>query len=174
MLTQTESNLLKIAAPGLIEQTWNEAEILGGAAWLWMHSTSHRDFPLHALSVLLLPAIKKRQFVFASESGQPVFYMSWAHFNLEAEKRYLAHSPLLMPEQDWNSGDRMWILDWVAPFGHTKTFSRILRQQLFAHRWARTLYHRGDERGLRIKTFMGAAVLPEEARHWFISNPPIN
>lgn len=36
-----------IVAPGLIEQTWNEAEVLGSAAWLWMHSAAHRDFPLH-------------------------------------------------------------------------------------------------------------------------------
>lgn len=174
MSITADSNLLKIVAPGLIEQTWNEAEILGGVAWLWMHSNSHRDFPLHALPVLLLPAIKKRQFVFATESDQPVFYMSWAHFSLDAEKRYLAHSPLLMPDFDWNCGDRMWILDWVAPFGHSKKLSHILRHQLFANRWARTLYHRGDERGLRIKTFHGSAVVSEEIEEWFSTHPVVD
>ncbi len=160
---------LSIVAPGLLEQTWNEAELMGGAVWLWMHSAEHRDYPLHTLPVLLLPAIKNRQFIFASEAGKPVFYLSWANLSLEAEQRYLSNSPLLMPEADWNSGDRMWILDWVAPFGHTQFMTRQLRQHLFAERWMRALYHRGNERGLKIKTFQGAAAV--SARQWFAAHP---
>lgn len=162
---------LSIIAPGLIEQTWNEAEVLGSVAWLWMHSASHRNFSLHTLPVLLLPAIKNRQFVLASESGRPVFYMSWANLSIEAEKRYLANSPLLMPEADWNSGNRMWVLDWVAPFGHTATASGLLRRQLCANRFGRMLYHRGNERGIQVRTFQGMAVLPEEAKEWFKNHP---
>lgn len=163
-----------IVAPGLIEQTWNEAEVLGSAAWLWMHSAAHRDFPLHTLPTLLLPAIKHRQFVLASQAGKPVFYLSWANFSLQAEQRYLGNNPLLMPEADWNCGDRLWLLDWIAPFGHTKTMSRMIRQQLFANRCMRALYHRGNERGLRIKTFQGAAVPPAQAREWFKAHPVVH
>ncbi|MDP2065517.1 MAG: toxin-activating lysine-acyltransferase [Burkholderiaceae bacterium] len=162
---------LSIVAPGLIEQPWSEAEVLGSVVWLWMHSASHRDFPLHTLPVLLLPAIKRRQFVLASEAGQPVFYLSWASFHPEAEQRYLANSPLLMPEHDWNCGDRLWLLDWVAPFGHTRAMSRIVTRQLFANRWWRALDHRGDARGLSIRTFQGTAVLRDEAREWFAAHP---
>ncbi|EFH8192403.1 toxin-activating lysine-acyltransferase, partial [Escherichia coli] len=32
----------------------NEAEVLGAAVWLWMHSPLHRDAPLHTLPDLLL------------------------------------------------------------------------------------------------------------------------
>ncbi|OIO12607.1 MAG: toxin-activating lysine-acyltransferase [Gallionellaceae bacterium CG1_02_60_325] len=162
---------LSIIAPGLIEQSWNEAEVLGSAAWLWMHSAQHRDFPLHTLPVLLLPAIKNRQFVVASEAGRPVFYLSWANLDIEAEQRYLANNPLLMAEADWNSGDRMWILDWVAPFGHTRAMSRLVRSQLFANRRWRYLHHRGEQRGLKIRTLCGQAVLPEEAKDWFKTHP---
>lgn len=162
---------LDIVAPGLIEQTWSEAEVLGSVVWLWMHSPSHRDMPLHALSALLLPAIKHRQFILAAQAGRAVFYLSWASLSLEAEQRYLQQHPTLMPDVDWNSGERMWILDWVAPFGHTSVAYSLLRRQLFANRLARMLYHRGDERGMKIKTFQGMAVLPEEARMWFEAHP---
>lgn len=162
---------LVITAPGLIQQTWDEAQALGGATWLWMHSKSHRDFPLHTLSTLLLPAIKNRQFILASEAGRPVFYASWANLDIQAERRYLVNSPLLMPEADWNSGERLWILDWVAPFGHSRAIGKTLRQGLFANRWGRFLDHRGDERGFRIKTFVGNAVMREEARAWFTAHP---
>ena len=162
---------LSIIAPGLIDQTWNEAEVLGSVVWLWMHSASHRNFPLHTLPALLLPAIKNRQFILASESGRAVFYLSWANLTIDAEKRYLANSPLLMPEADWNCGDRMWVLDWVAPFGHTAAVNRLVRRQLFANRFGRMLYHRGNERGIEVRTFQGVAVLKEEAKEWFKSHP---
>src|SRR5699024_443562 len=97
----------------------NEAEVLGAAVWLWMHSPLHRDAPLHTLPDLLLPVIKHRQYVITTEQGRPVFFMSWAWLSQEAEARYLTQPAILMPQSDWNSGDRMWVCDWVAPFGHT-------------------------------------------------------
>ncbi|EHO1855377.1 toxin-activating lysine-acyltransferase, partial [Escherichia coli] len=97
----------------------NEAEVLGAAVWLWMHSPLHRDAPLHTLPDLLLPVIKHRQYVITTEQGRPVFFMSWAWLSQEAEARYLTQPAILMPQSDWNSGDRMWVCDWVAPSGHT-------------------------------------------------------
>lgn len=129
-----------------------------------MHSPSHRNFPVHTLPVLLLPAIKNRQFIMMSEAGRPVFYISWGNFSEEAKQRYLTHSPLLIPETDWNSGDRMWLLDWVAPFGHTAVISHLLKIQIFTNRCARGLYHRGNARGLGVRTFKDMAVLREEAK----------
>jgi len=170
-LNTSDLTKLDIIAPGLIEQTWSEAEVLGSSVWLWMHSSSHRDMPLHTLSALLLPAIKHRQFILAAQGGRAVFYLSWANLSADAEQRYLQQHPIQMPLEDWNSGERMWMLDWVAPFGHTAEVNRLLRRQLFANRLGRMLYHRGDERGMKIKTFQGMAVLPEEARMWFESHP---
>ena len=95
---------LDIIAPGLIDEPWNEAAVLGSATWLWMHSKAHRDAPLHSLPTLLLPALKHRQFVLGSEHGKPVFYLSWLNFDEAAERRYLQQSPLALTEADWNCG----------------------------------------------------------------------
>lgn len=162
---------VEIIAPGLIQQSFTEAAVFGAAAWLWMHSSSHRGMPLQNLNNLLLPAIRHHQFLLASVDGRAVFYMSWANFSAEAEQRYVLQPPSLMHQDDWCSGDRMWMLDWVAPFGHTQAMSQLIRQQLFAHRCARTLYHRGNQRGLRIKNFYGQAVTREEAHVWFEAHP---
>jgi cytolysin-activating lysine-acyltransferase len=154
------------------EFKFNEAEVLGSAVWLWMHSDMHREVPLHMLSALLLPAIKNRQFVLASENAKPVFYLSWANLSKEAEMRYLNNPPECMPTEDWASGERTWFLDWVAPFSHSQRLRSLLARQLFPGWCARSLYHRGDETGLRVVTFHGAAVSPEKARVWFENNPP--
>jgi len=156
---------LDVIAPGLLGEPCDEAQALGAAVWLWMHSVSHRNAPLHALSALLLPAIKHRQFVLASEQGKPVFFLTWAMLSPEAERRYLANAPITMPEADWTSGERMWILDWIAPFGHTR-MARHLVARLFPTRQARALYHRGNTRGLRVLNFRGIGVNAEQARAW--------
>lgn len=161
---------LDIIAPRLLRASCNEAEALGSAVWLWMHSASHRDAPLKVLPAVLLPAIKRRQFVLAVEAGKPVFYLSWASLGEEAEARYLSNPPERMPEADWASGDRLWLLDWVAPFGHTRAMRHVIAR-LFADRCLRSLYHRGDERGLRVMEFKGIAVMKEEARAWFFDHP---
>ncbi|AUM71324.1 toxin-activating lysine-acyltransferase [Pseudomonas fluorescens] len=162
---------LDIIAPGLIDEPWNEAAVFGSATWLWMHSKAHRDAPLHTLPTLLLPALKHRQFVLGSEHGKPVFYLSWLNLDEAAEQRYLRQSPLALTQDDWSSGERLWLNDWVAPFGHTAVLSRLLQRHLFIDRCARALYHRGDERGLRVKTFQGIGVIPEQAQAWFAAHP---
>lgn len=143
----------------------------GAAVWLWMHSPLHRDAPLHTLPDLLLPVIKHRQYVVATEQGRPVFFMSQAWLSPEAEARYLTQPAILMPQSDWNSGDRMWVCDWVAPFGHTPDMSRLVRQDIFPRQCWRSLYHRGHETGLRVMNFSGAQVSREEARQWRVQHP---
>ncbi len=149
----------------------NEAEVLGAAVWLWMHSPLHRDAPLHTLPDLLLPVIKHRQYVVATEQGRPVFFMSQAWLSPEAEARYLTQPAILMPQSDWNSGDRMWVCDWVAPFGHTPDMSRLVRQDIFPRLCWRSLYHRGQQTGLRVMNFRGAQVSREEVRQWRVQHP---
>ena len=163
---------LDLIAPHLSGELFNESEVFGSAVWLWMHSAQHRNMPLHLLSALLLPAIKTRQFILASEQGKPVFYMGWASLDEEAERRYLQNPPECMPIEDWTSGQRLWVLDWVAPFDHTRPMTALLRRRLFPGACMRGLQHRGAKRGLRIIDFHGIAVSKEEARFWAEHNRP--
>lgn len=162
---------LDFIAPGHSDEPWNEAQAFGCAVWLWMHSDAHRDVPLHTLNALLLPAIRHRRFVMASENGRPVAYFSWADLSEEAERRYLANPAVCMRDEDWASGERTWVLDWIAPFGHTAVLNRVLTRHFMAKRCMRALYHRSARSGLRIKTFKGIGVRTEEANAWFAAHP---
>ena len=53
----------------------NEAEVPGRPSGCGC-TPLHRDAPLHTLPDLLLPVIKHRQYVVATEQGRPVFFMS--------------------------------------------------------------------------------------------------
>ncbi|MGC4062134.1 MAG: toxin-activating lysine-acyltransferase [Aquabacterium sp.] len=167
-----------IWAPGLIEQPWSQAQCLGSATWLWMHSKSHRDTPLHTLPTLLMPPLLHRQFVIATRSDldQPVFYMAWAMLSEEAEARYMRNPPILMQQADWTSGDRMWITDWIAPFGHTQAMARLVLRHLLPRSCMRSLKHhehRGHhgEGAVRVNTFRGRDATQDDARQWWQARP---
>ena len=164
---------LDVVAPAALgdESRFSEAEAFGSAVWMLMHSPAHRNAPLHLLAPLVLPAIRQRQFVIASENGKPVFYLAWAWLDVDAESRYLSLPPQHMRTTDWTSGDRLWLLDWIAPFGHTRTLRALIGRRLFPHWCASALYHRGAEKGLRIMRYHGIAVSAQEARLWFAQHP---
>ncbi|MCK4743159.1 MAG: toxin-activating lysine-acyltransferase [Sulfuriflexus sp.] len=161
----------ELLSPSILGGEFNESEVLGSAVWLWMQSDTHKEIGLKDLPFLLLPAIKLGQFVLAIENGKPVFFLTWAEMNEEAEARYLGNPPEMMSLNDWKSGERIWFLDWVAPFGHTRKMYGLMTQKLFSDTYARSLYHRGYEKGLRVQNFHGNNYSATQARHWFNAHP---
>ncbi len=162
---------IDIIAPYWQDGACNETEVFGATSWLWLQSVTHRNLPVHMLGATVLPAIKHQQFLIAIQYGKPIAYVSWANFSEETESRYVCHTSEQMRDEDWNSGDRLWIIDWFTPFGHSIALHGLVKRRLFANRCFRGLYHRGAEKGLRILQWHGIAVLPEEAQFWFDAHP---
>jgi cytolysin-activating lysine-acyltransferase len=147
---------LDIIVPSL-EPTrgYDEAALLGMAVWLWMRSAIHRRTPLYAIQNLLIPALKYRQFIIGREGETPVFYASWASFDLDSEERYV-RSPKDLTDAGWRSGDRIWITALVAPFGHMPEINAFIRQILFPEQVFWALRHKpGDIGEDRIMSFAG-------------------
>jgi len=163
-------NGYQLTAP-MLGGPFSEAEALGAAVWLWMHSAQHRDIPLSVLPTLLLPAIKHQQFVIASRDDKPLFFLSWAWMDEAAEHRYLNGPGILVEPQDWTSGNRLWLRDWVAPFGEQFALRRLVSSTLFPHLCGRSLYHKGAERGQRVMQFRGDDVTLQQFRHWQQNTP---
>lgn len=161
-----EWNGFAVQCPLVLGGSVNEAEVLGATVWLWIHSAWHKEAPLAALPELLLPAIKQRQYVLACQDSRPVFFMSWAWLDAQAEQHYLTRMPLLVPEAAWQSGERMWVIDWVAPFGHARQMTQAVRSELFPTHCLRSLWHRGAERGKRVKCFWSDQVSLDALRTW--------
>jgi cytolysin-activating lysine-acyltransferase len=160
-----------IRAPLILGGEDSEAEAFGAAVWAVDAFTDAPRRPLHTLPTLLLPIIKRQQYVLASHQNQPVFFLSWAWMNQEAEARYLTQPAVNMLESDWNSGDRLWFCDWIAPFGHTREMRNLIAREIFPHLCMRALYHRGEQRGKRVVNFKGAQVSHQQAQQWWASHP---
>lgn len=163
-----------ITAPTLQRPPKSEAEAFGAATWLWMQAPDHRHLPLQALQQLLLPPVQAGQYLLlhaqTSSGSQPVAYMGWAYLDANAESRYLEHPLRGLQTSDWCSGDRMWVTDWITPFGHTRALYAIGRQ-LLPQVCFRYLDHLGNERGLRVRYYRGRAITPEQERQWWGARP---
>ena len=88
-----------------------------------------------------------------------------------AERRYLNEKVITLPEEDWCNGERMWFRDFIAPFGHAPQMFRLLREEIFPCHIARSLWHRGGEKGRRVKTFYGSRVTGDALRQWKQTHP---
>jgi cytolysin-activating lysine-acyltransferase len=165
---------LIITAPALNAPGQSEAEIFGSIVWLAMQANNKNRLPLQELSQWLLPALRTQQFILASENidGQirPVAYMSWANLTVEVESRYVYNPDEGFSPQEWFGGDRMWVIDWITPFGHSKVFRRVVGAALTGCCF-KSLYHRGGDRGLRVMLFRGNRVSLQQAKQWWSDKP---
>jgi cytolysin-activating lysine-acyltransferase len=162
---------LHLISPALKAIDHTEAEIFTSVTWLALHGQAQSRLGLYELSKGVIPAIRAQQYILATASdgrrARPVAFVSWALMSAEVETRYLQNPDDGLRLEEWCSGNRMWVLNWLTPFGHGRTFSRILRT-LWADHCLRYLQRK---RGLCIHTLRGANLAGEQARQWACENP---
>jgi cytolysin-activating lysine-acyltransferase len=90
----------------------------GYATWLLGHSPSHRQLFIQDLEWRVLPPIvleQNKHILDSKVGGLPTAYVSWAFLSKEAEHTY--HTTHRLRPNDWRSGDSLWLVDFVTPFG---------------------------------------------------------
>ncbi len=128
---------------------------LGQISWLWMSSTLHAKWPTVLMMRNVIPPVKLGQYKILSNGSVPLAYASWAFLSSDAERRYVV-DPSMIGLSDWNSGDRMWFIDFISPYSVEYTFklARELRI-LFPERHARALRVSLGNDTARVHTFRG-------------------
>lgn len=81
---------------------------------------AHKYFAIGDLERLVMPAILLEQFRVFHGDKHPLGFALWAHLSEDAEARMTAMvasggGARLRPD-DWKSGDRLWLVELVAPF----------------------------------------------------------
>lgn len=130
-------------------------QVLGQISWLMMRSPTHRHLFLSDLEWLLMPPLLMRQFRIFRQNRLPVGFVSWARLSEDAEKRFTANGHRLRPG-DWNSGDRPWIVDVVAPFGGASRMLRSIREGVFPEAEVKVLARTGNGAGPQVAVIRDA------------------
>jgi len=114
-------------------------ELLGKITSLLLASSLHRQYAINDIGAVFLPPIHLNQFrLYKNSDGDPIALVTWAFFSEEIEKKYLTKKYFLKPE-DWKSGNRLWSIDFMAPFGHMRHVSKDLKENIFPNSHGRSV-----------------------------------
>lgn len=117
--------------------------ILGHVLWLMSQSAVHKHVFVSDFEWLVMPAILHGQFRIWREKNEqgvfiPVGYASWAFLSDDAEERIQENIKKLAPA-DWQSGDNLWLIDLITPFGGADNAVQELKKQIFEGRTIKSL-----------------------------------
>ncbi len=111
--------------------------VLGEVVWLLTQSPQHKQaFFLGDLEWMAMPPIILQQFRLFYAKDRPIGVVLWAFVNDEVEARLVSGNARMRP-QDWKCGDKLWIVEVVAPFGGTDEMLKDLKAKVFPDREVR-------------------------------------
>jgi|GEM_PF-514380 len=106
--------------------------VLGEVVWLLSQSKTHKHFRMEDLNWFAMPPIMLEQYrIFLGrqqnpqnpqqQAEVPMGVAFWAMLSKEVERRFTeavkdGSGPVQLRPQDWNSGNRLWLIELVAPF----------------------------------------------------------
>ena len=105
--------------------------ILGPALWLYARDPIKKFMFLGDTDWAVLPPIILDQCRLYTKSGLPYAFVTWAFVNDQVDARLRSTQPKVAPHE-WKSGEHVWIIDAVAPFGQLDETLKELRETTFA------------------------------------------
>tara|TARA_A100001015_G_C14928880_1_gene687631 strand:+ start:355 stop:885 length:531 start_codon:yes stop_codon:yes gene_type:complete len=104
--------------------------LFGEVMSLLISSDLHCKYHISDFGMVFIPALNWNQFRIYKIKKEPIALITWAFMSKEVEKKYLSGDYSLRPK-DWHSGDRAWVIDFLAPFGHAKEVMKDLKYKIF-------------------------------------------
>jgi len=114
------------------------SEVLGEIVWLMSQSHLHKQLFVSDLEWLVMTPMMLQQFRLFYDQQKPVGVLFWASVNEEVEGRLAAGTTRMRP-QDWKSGDRLWVVEAIAPFGGAEEMVKDLKAKVFPGREIKVL-----------------------------------
>ncbi|WP_193371163.1 toxin-activating lysine-acyltransferase [Pelagibius marinus] len=109
------------------------SQVFGQAVSIFMQSPQHRHLLISDLEWRLIPPIALQQYRLVQHKGTPAGFVSWALVDEETEERLQQPDFRLRP-QDWKCGERVWIIDVVAPAAQAQTLVEKVKAEVFEGR----------------------------------------
>lgn len=129
MNPEDAAKLIKLAETQA-QNVFKKVPLLGPVAWLLMQQAATRHLFLADLEWRVMPALVLDQAKLYMRDQTPLAFVSWAKLSEATAARY-QQPPYHLAPSDWKSGDRVWIIDLIAPFGNTQEIVKDVRENLF-------------------------------------------
>lgn len=167
------SVVFRVQAPGLVGDPLCSRAALDAALSLVRRHREASSLSAAAMHCMMVEPILAGTYVLISTqqtSGawRPVGWLTYALFDADAEDRYVNNPARFIQPADWNKGDRLWMLHWIAEPGETHRLLPMVRQ-LFAGLTARSLPRHGRD---GLTTWRGQGCSSQEATKFWQRRPP--
>jgi cytolysin-activating lysine-acyltransferase len=96
-------------------------------------SPLHKQFFISDLEWLVMTPVLLQRFRLFYDQSKPIGVAFWATVDAEVEARLAAGTTRMRP-QDWKSGDRLWVVEVIAPFGGAEAMVGDLKAKVFPQR----------------------------------------
>ena len=87
---------------------------------------------LHFGSGMVREPVLLQQFRLFYDQQKPIGVVLWARVDADVDARLAEGTNKLRP-QDWKSGDRLWVVEVIAPFGGAEEMVQDLKANVFAN-----------------------------------------
>ncbi len=137
-----------------------QLQAYGDFAFLYLRSDHHRNVSLSQARLALQPAIDLMQYHVFRFEGVPRFGLTWAFLNEDTERKIVTGEQL--QPADWRSGDRMWVIEIIAPYGQgtaaevVRWLKRSLPKQINTVRYMRVQEDHRFEKVIEVRRISGA------------------
>lgn len=112
------------------QAVFRKLPLLGPVAWLMMQQGASRHVFISDLEWRIMPPLLLDQAKLYMKGEAPLAFVSWARLSDAAIERYRT-APYHLAPSDWNSGDKVWIVDLFAPFGDAEKVLKDVRENIF-------------------------------------------
>jgi cytolysin-activating lysine-acyltransferase len=109
------------------------SEVLGEIVWLISQSLIHKQMFIKDLEWFVMTSVLPQQFRPFYAKDRPVGVVLWGYVSQGVEQRLSKGVAKLRP-QDWKSGDRLWVVEVISPFGGAEEMVRDLQEKVFPGR----------------------------------------
>ena len=89
-----------------------------------------------------------QQFRLFYAKDRPIGVALWAYVSDEVQERLAQGSTRLAPN-DWKSGDNLWLVELIAPFGGQDEMVTDLKAKVFADREVKFLFTKDGKREVK-------------------------
>lgn len=96
---------------------------------LCLGSDVHRNWFIKDIERLFIEPLKADQARLFYKDGKVIGFISWAFLSYEAEDAFVNGKRKLQSE-DWKSGNRVYVIDCIAPYGDVGLIGRWMREYL--------------------------------------------
>ncbi len=126
----------------------NKLPVAGPVVWLFMNTPGYKNLFIAELEWRLIPPLVLNQSKIYMKDEAPLAYVSWAFVDDEVEKRLLQGDNKLSTSE-WQSGENLWVIDLVTPFGGARDVMKDLMTNIFPDKKVRQLVPAEDGLGIQ-------------------------